>query len=201
LTDGGVVSFEILSPGKYLPRDYWTSRVDGVRAVEVEIGTGDGRFLAESARAQPNTLFVGFEVKSGLVREATRASRGLRNVLVHRGDGRWITCHLLASCSIDAFHVYFPDPWWKKRHHKRRLFTPEFCEALLRCLKPGGSVYLITDVEPQFTVVAQQLTATGFEQHPWYREETDPAQSSYERKYRRQGRRLQSARFAVPGAL
>jgi tRNA (guanine-N7-)-methyltransferase len=115
--------------------------------------------------------------------------------MIKRLDGRWCVEHLFADASIDAYHTYFPDPWWKKRHAKRRLFTPAFAAALLRTLRHDGCLYVITDVETRFREIAETLAEAGFVATPWEREPASPAQSSYERKYRAQGRRLFSARF------
>lgn len=190
----GVPYFGLLSPDACLPSGYWLSLVPDITRVEVEIGSGDGRFLYEAATAAPDTLFVGFEVRASSTARAER--RGLpRNALIKRLDGRWCIEHLFADTSIDAYHAYFPDPWWKKRHAKRRLFTPAFASALYRTLKRDGCLYVITDVETRFREIADTLTEASFVATPWERDPTSPAQSSYERKYRVQGRRLFGARF------
>ena len=164
----------------------------GVTRVEIEIGTGDGRFLYEAALAAPDTLFVGFEVRASSTARTER--RGLPpNAMIKRLDGRWCVEHLFADASIDAYHTYFPDPWWKKRHPKRRLFTPMFAAALRRTLAPDGCLYVITDVETRYREIAETLEQAGFAPTPWERDPASPAQSSYERKYRRQGRRFSTA--------
>jgi len=189
-----VLHFGLLTPGQQLPPDYWTSLVAGIRRVEVEIGCGDGRFLYEAALTAPDTLFVGFEVRAASIERTER--RGLpRNALIKRLDGRWCVEHVLADASVDAYHTYFPDPWWKKRHAKRRIFTPAFASALHRTLKRDGCLYVITDVETRYREISDTLEAAGFVATPWERAPDSPAQSSYERKYRTQGRRLYSARF------
>jgi tRNA (guanine-N7-)-methyltransferase len=186
--------FGLLSPGERLPRDYWASLVPGIARVEVEIGSGDGRFLYEAATAAPDTLFVGFEVRASSTARTER--RGLpRNAMIKHLDGRWCVEHLFADASIDAYHTYFPDPWWKKRHAKRRLFTPAFAAALRRTLKPEGCLYMITDVETRFREIEETLVESDFVATRWERDPASPAQSSYERKYRAQGRRLFGARF------
>jgi tRNA (guanine-N7-)-methyltransferase len=190
-----VLHFGLLSPGVHLPRDYWVSLLPGISRVKIEIGSGDGRFLYEAALAAPSTLFVGFEVRASSTARTER--RGLpRNAWIKHIDGRWCVEHLFADATIDAYHTYFPDPWWKKRHAKRRIFTPTFAAALHRTLKPDGGLYVITDVETRFREIDATLAAAGFVATPWQRDPTSPAQSSYERKYRAQGRRLFSARFA-----
>lgn len=189
-----MLHFELLSPGVRLPRDYWLSLAPGVSRVEVEIGSGDGRFLYEAALAAPDTLFVGFEVRASSTARTER--RGLpQNALIKHLDGRWCVEHLFADATIDAYHTYFPDPWWKKRHAKRRIFTHTFSAALHRTLKADGCVYVITDVETRYREIEQTLVEAGFVATPWERDSTSPAQSSYERKYRSQRRRLFGARF------
>jgi tRNA (guanine-N7-)-methyltransferase len=190
-----VVSFELLSPGKHLPADYWTRSVENTRRTEIEIGPGDGRFLLEAARRDPVTAWIGLEIRAGLARTFMERPDRPANALVHQCDARWILEHLVAGESVDAFHLYFPDPWWKKRHYKRRLLGEAFAGAIVRCLKPAGGTYLLSDVEAIFTAGADVLEAAGLRREQWSRAADDPAQSSYERKYRRQGRRLYQARF------
>ena len=193
-----MIRFELLSPGRRLPGDYWTPTVAESARVEIEIGPGDGRFLIESARRDPATVWVGFEVRIGLVRKVAGRADLPPNVRIHHVDAGWVVQHLIADESIDAFHVYFPDPWWKKRHQKRKLFTPAFAGSVARCLRRQGSVYLVTDVEPLFVEAAELLQAAGLSVSTWTRDPSSPAQSSYERKYRRQGRRLFETRFVKP---
>lgn len=187
--------FELLSPGRYLPQDYWSTLSPGCRRVEVELGPGDGRFLIESARDHPDTLFVGLEIRAGYVASIGDVASLPPNVRIFHFDAGFIVRHILATASVDAFHLYFPDPWWKKRHHKRRLVTPEVATALRRCLMPGASVYVITDVASLFADIAEHLLDAGLAISDWTRDAASPAQSSYERKYRRQGRRLEQGRF------
>jgi tRNA (guanine-N7-)-methyltransferase len=194
-----VISFELLSPGKRLPVDYWTRSLPGATRTEIEIGPGDGRFLVEAARRDSRTVFVGMEIRTGLARKLAARADLPPNVTVHQCDARWIVEFLIADASIDAFHLYFPDPWWKKRHYKRRLIGESFAAAAARCLKPDAAVYLLSDVEAIFSDGAERMEAAGLKREAWSRAADDPAQSSYERKYRRQGRRLYQARFSKKG--
>ena len=193
-----MIRFELLAPGKYLPEDYWRKQAPGCDRLEVELGPGDGRFLIESGRAAGQTLFVGFEIRAGSVSRMLEANDLPNNVRIFHFDASFIVRHLLADHSVDAFHIYFPDPWWKKRHHKRRLVTPQLAAALKRCLTRTGNVYVITDVQPLFGEIRSCLQEAGFRMNDWQRDPDSPAQSSYERKYRRQGRVLEQGRFAVP---
>lgn len=190
-----MITFELLSPGKYLPGDYFLQQAPGTSRTEIEIGPGDGRFLFESARAVPDAAMVGLEIRAGWANDLVEHPKRPANALPYHADGRWLTIHLFETASVDAFHIYFPDPWWKKRHHKRRLVTDEMASALRRCLKPDGSIFVITDVPPLYQAIEAELLAAELKRHTWERRPEDPAQSSYERKYRRQGRRLYQGRF------
>ncbi len=185
----------LLTKGVYLPGDYWLRSSGGLTRLEVEVGCGDGAFLLASARARPYTFFSGLEIREQSVRGLLDRDALPDNLSVFHGDGRWVIAELLAENSVDALHVYFPDPWWKKRHHKRRLFTSDFCAGAERCLKPDGRLYLATDVESRFVDICDALAAQGLIREQWQRDEAGAAGSSYEAKYRRQGRRFYQAAF------
>ncbi|MFN2425765.1 MAG: tRNA (guanosine(46)-N(7))-methyltransferase TrmB [Candidatus Binatia bacterium] len=186
----------LLSADRDIGREHWLG-AGAYDRVEVEIGPGSCGYLIAAARRAPRCLHVGIEIHSPSLEKVRRSPSLPPNVRLIDGDGGWIVRHLLAPASIDAFHVYFPDPWWKKRHHKRRIFQSDFCEALARTLVPGGAVYVVTDVVPVFTEIRERMAATGFCAESWVRDENDPACSSYERKYRRQGRHFELAVFKM----
>lgn len=125
------------------------------RPVEVEIGSGKGGFLIEAAGARPSHNFLGLEyVEKFAMYIADRAvRRGLTNIRVLSVDAGHLVIHRVPTSSIDVLHVYHPDPWPKKRHHKRRLFQPAFVEAVIRTLKPGGRWYIQTDHAEYFEVM------------------------------------------------
>ncbi len=193
-----MITFELLSPGKYLPAHWWCELAPETTGVEVEIGPGDGGFLVAIARLNPQTLYLGLEIRRGLSERLLLVSPRLANVHALQADASWVVTHLFADASVVAYHVYFPDPWWKKRHHKRRMFRPALVRHLYRTLEAGGSVFVVTDVGPLFCEIRALLEAAGFEHRVWSRDAADSAHSSYERKYRRQERTIESARFLKP---
>jgi tRNA (guanine-N7-)-methyltransferase len=131
----------------------------------VEIGCGRGGFLVAAARAAPSRNFMGLERSQGLVTAARAAVTAARvgNARVLCCDARCVITFLVADASVAAYHLYFPDPWWKRRHHKRRLLTPSFCAALARTLAPGGLLHLASDVPHLVAAFGLGLRAAGLE--------------------------------------
>jgi len=129
--------------------------------VHIEIGSGRATFLLNHARAQPQANFLGIEWAGRYYRYAVdRIGRwGLTNVRIIRTDAATFVADFLPGNSVDCFHIYFPDPWPKKRHHKRRFFCPANTEQLLRCLKPAGTIRIATDHADYFEQIQAVLTA------------------------------------------
>jgi len=191
--------FGLLSDSRDVGRSQWLAG-SGCDRIEIEIGPGNCAFLKAAAARSPSCLYVGIEVQPGSLARARRGGPLPLNLRLVEADGGWVVRHLLADSSIDAFHVYFPDPWWKKRHHKRRLFQSGFCEALARVLVPAGVVYVVTDVVPVFRQLSERMVAAGFAAEPWQEAGRQGlACSAYEAKYRRQGRHFEQAVFRKPG--
>jgi tRNA (guanine-N7-)-methyltransferase len=115
--------------------------------VALEIGFGNGDALARQAAAHPETDYLGIEVhRPGVGRLLARlAAEGLANVRVVCADAKEVLARNIPDESLAAVYVLFPDPWPKKRHHKRRLVQPEFAQLVRRKLKPGGVLHLATD--------------------------------------------------------
>jgi len=115
---------------------------------ELEVGFGKGRFLLEAATQWPETCFFGIEIRH-VLRDfcADRiARRELTNVKVMQGDARQLLAHALVNGTLNAIHFYFPDPWWKKRHMKRRIWTESLFRDFVRVIRPGGHLHLASDV-------------------------------------------------------
>ncbi|MHC4186968.1 MAG: tRNA (guanosine(46)-N7)-methyltransferase TrmB [Planctomycetota bacterium] len=115
--------------------------------VHIEIGSGKGTFLVNQATSQPGINFLGIEWANKYYRYSVdRIGRWrLKNVRIIRTDAKDLITNYVPDESVDCFHIYFPDPWPKKRHHKRRLFQPVMFDQLLRCLKSNGVMQIATD--------------------------------------------------------
>ncbi len=114
---------------------------------EVELGSGDGGFLMRYARLHPERNFLGIERLLGRIRKLERKAPrlGLTNLRGLRIDAAYWLRYLTPKGSVHVFHIYFPDPWPKKRHRSRRLVNAEFVRLAHAALAPHGSVYLRTD--------------------------------------------------------
>jgi tRNA (guanine-N7-)-methyltransferase len=180
----------------------WSAVFGNDRPVELEVGFGKGLFLVTSATAHPETNFIGIEIvrKYQLFTATRLAKRRLPNVRVACADAGPFLRDFVPAASLRTVHVYFPDPWWKKRHHKRRVFTAEFAQQCSRVLCPGGELSAATDV-PEYAVVMTQVMAslTAFRAAP-PPEPGTPAHdldylTNFERKFRKQGKAIQRLRY------
>jgi len=134
-----------------------------VQPLEVELGCGDASFLAEYARRHPETNFLGVERLLGRIKKLNRKGRlaGLTNLRGVRIESAYFLQYLLpAQCAV-ALHIYFPDPWPKKKHHRHRLINTAFPALARRVLAPGGVVYLRTDDQDYFTQMTEVFGAAA----------------------------------------
>ena len=118
-------------------------------SVVLEVGFGNGTALAEVARRHPERNYLGIEVhRPGVGRLLNEMERdGIDNIRVICHDAVEVMRDWLPPASLDAIQLYFPDPWPKKRHHKRRMVQPAWVELAARCLRPGGLLHMATDWE------------------------------------------------------
>ncbi len=140
------------------PLDF--SRIFGnANPVELEVGSGRARFIFEEALAHPERNFLGAEIENDYVRIArVKIERlGITNLRIECLDGKPFVMNRMKAGSLERIHVYFPDPWPKKRHQKRRLFDTEFisCAALSLC--PGGQFRVASDHEEYYGIIAELL--------------------------------------------
>ena len=145
---------------------------DAARPLEVELGCGDASFIAEYARRNPGTNFIGVERLLGRIQKLHRkGSRlGLANLRGVRIESSYFLQWLLPPHSARALHIYFPDPWPKKKHRKHRLINESFPALARTTLQPGGTVYLRTDDADYF----QQMNEVFEAAQEFKRIETPP---------------------------
>ncbi|MFV0275909.1 MAG: tRNA (guanosine(46)-N7)-methyltransferase TrmB [Parahaliea sp.] len=129
----------------------------------LEIGFGMGRSLATMAAAAPATNFIGIEVHTPGVGRLlhTMEDEGIDNIRVYCHDAVEVLRHCIPPVALDTVQIFFPDPWHKKRHHKRRLIQPPFVELLVSRLKPGGILHLATDWEHYAQQMMEVLSANA----------------------------------------
>lgn len=134
----------------------WSEVFGNQNPVEIDIGCGRGKFLFDSSVSRADTNWLGVELDFSEGRRGAKrlAKRQLPNARIIGGDAiQFLTKHVMPD-SIDTAHVYFPDPWWKRKHAKRRLFTDTFADLLARVVKHGGYVNAWTDVGDYFEVIS-----------------------------------------------
>ncbi|MDZ7825406.1 MAG: tRNA (guanosine(46)-N7)-methyltransferase TrmB [Gammaproteobacteria bacterium] len=141
---------DLPEPPEAVPPGFWPEQFGRTGPLTLEIGFGMGHSLLEMAEREPERLFVGVEVHPPGIGAlmAGLEERGLDNVRVLEGDAVAVLDRAFAPGELDRVQIFFPDPWPKKRHHKRRIVQPAFLEQLARRVAPGGRLMLATDWEP-----------------------------------------------------
>ena len=175
---------------------FWAAIFGNDAPVEIEIGSGDGAFLLARAVATPTYNLLGIEHASGKSRRlAARLARiAAPHVRALHADATFAIA-LIPSGSVAAYHVYFPDPWPKRRHTERRIFTPRFTAALARTLRPRGALLVATDVASYMATIRDVILDDGAfieiapgDDHPGFT-------TAFAHKYRAEGRTLHLGRF------
>jgi tRNA (guanine-N7-)-methyltransferase len=130
--------------------------------LEIEVGSGKGLFLAMASGMDPNHNFLGCEVSRKYARYAAAqlARRHRANALVVHGDAQRLFADVLPSDCAAAIHVYFPDPWWKKRHLRRRIMNPHFVGQIERVLQPLGTLHFWTDVADYYHATLETIASS-----------------------------------------
>lgn len=194
LTPAQKRALEELLPCYQVPPDCADLRetFDGDAPLVVEIGFGNGQALAWMADNEPDRHFVGIEVhEPGVGRLLLSLASGERqNVRVAMRDAVEVMQHQTAPDSLDEVRIYFPDPWPKKRHHKRRLIQPPFISLLAGRLRPGGRLHMATDWAPYAERMLEALQAC-----PAFENQGDPfvarprwrPETHFERRGQRKG--------------
>jgi len=131
--------------------------------LEIEVGSGKGLFIATASGDQPERDFLGIEIAKKYARfAASKLARNEReNAVMLSGDAERLFADHLADGVATAVHVYFPDPWWKKRHRKRRIMNEGFLRQAHRVLKADGLLHFWTDVHEYFEVACELIDELG----------------------------------------
>jgi len=168
--------------------------------LEVELGCGDASFLVEYARRHPDRNFIGVERLLGRIRKLDRKGQraGLANLRGVQIESSYFLQYMLPPGLASALHIYFPDPWPKKRHHKNRLINESFPQLACAALAPGGEVYLRTDDEDYFA----QMTGVFGASREFQRIETPPELADlltdFEREFHARGISTLRAAYRTP---
>lgn len=172
----------------------WPELFGNDHPVELEIGMGKGTFLVEQAKARPEVNFFGIEWANWYWRYASDRLRrhGCLNARTVRAEALFFLREHVADASLSVLHVYFPDPWPKARHHKRRLVQQPFLAEAHRILLPGGRLQIVTDHSDYFEQIESVVKASPLNiveyNRPGSAGEGEFVGTNFERKYRREGR-------------
>ena len=173
--------------------------------LEVEVGSGKGMFLLDASQQFPRTNYLGVEIAANYAKFAASrlAKRGIDNALVVHADALRVLRDVLPEASVAAVHVYFPDPWWKARHKKRRVMNAQFVGQVQRVLAIDGSLHFWTDVEEYFhtglEIIAAHSQLVGPIEVPQPpAEHAMDYRTNFERRVRLAGGRVYRARFDKP---
>lgn len=173
------------------------------KPVHIEIGSGKGTFLVSEASTSLEVDFIGIEwARKYYRRTVDRMGRkGLTNVRVLRTEAASFIEKNIADKSVDCFHVYFPDPWPKRSHHRRRFICVRNITQMLRCLKPGGTINIATDhkeyfewMKKEFASFDGQVQQIDFVK-PAGAKENELVGTNYERKYIKEKRNINTIAF------
>lgn len=171
--------------------------------LELEIGIGKGYFIQHAASSNPDRNYIGIEWARKYLKQALERieKRALPNVRLVCGEAFSFIEQHLPPASLHALHIYFPDPWPKKKHHKRRLFSPEFLRLVHERLVPGGLLLIATDHlgywEHMCEVLDNQTLLERCEQLPETPQGADGL-TNYEMKYLKEGRPIYRTGYRKP---
>ncbi len=167
--------------------------------VEIEIGSGKGRFLKEEAARRPHCGFLGVEYGEKWARHAVNSlsKAKISNVRIVVAETVSFFDRFVPSGTVQAVHIYFPDPWPKRRHAKRRIWQPEFVQQVLRILRDHGMICFATDIRGYFLKIQEMLSA-----EPTLEQRVIPKDgpmTGYSSKLLAQGRPVFAAMFVNTG--
>jgi len=198
-------SMQHLMRGRFLREQDQSVFLDWIKTdipLELEIGSGKGLFLTNAATRSPSRRFVGLELaaKYAMDCQSRVEKTGLPNAKFFACDAVAVLDQDVADCSLDAIHVYFPDPWWKSRHKKRRVLNEKSLCNIERTLKPTGSLHFWTDVLDYYEGTLELIDQVTKLKGPFFVSEPPAAHdmdylTHFERRTRRNGLPVYRSRF------
>jgi tRNA (guanine-N7-)-methyltransferase len=178
---------------------------DNDAPLEIDVGCGKGMFVLGAGLAVPKENWLGIEVSRKYARfsAARLANRELTNGAILHGDAERFFAERLGDVSLAGVHVYFPDPWWKKRHHRRRIMNERFVAQVERVLIPGGRLHFWTDVSDYFDMGLEAVREATKLNGPLPVDEQSPLaaieyRTNFERRTRLAGEPVYNAEFEKP---
>jgi tRNA (guanine-N7-)-methyltransferase len=167
------------------------------RPLAVDVGCGKGRYLLAVAQKHPEMNFLGIDrMRSRMVKLSRKLTRAnLHHVRLVQVEASYAIRHLLPGNSVSVITIFFPDPWPKRRHHRRRLFCPRFLDDLDRVMKPGAILHIATDHLDYFDAIAALFDSDArFQSIPAY-EPTEDERTDFELIFTGQGKPIGRASF------
>jgi tRNA (guanine-N7-)-methyltransferase len=167
--------------------------------LEVELGSGDGSFLVQFASQNRDRNFIGVERLLGRLHKLDRKARqaGLNNLRCVRIESNYFLKYLLPCHSVAAIHVYFPDPWPKRKHRHHRLINDEFVQVAHNALEPGGTVYVRTDDSDYFEQMVRAFAASPLFLKVQVPEQLRNLATDFEREFKNHGISILGAGYQV----
>lgn len=185
-------------PPDWVSRLDWTTVFDRRQPLEIDLGCGKGAFLLWAAAQRPQHNFLGVDRLLGRLRrvDAKAIRNGLDNLRLLRIEATYFVQYLVPAASVSVYHIYFPDPWPKRRHHPRRLFAPPFVEQLARSLVDNGEVRTATDDADYFQQICRVMNeASPFDQQATAAGEAPAVPTDFERRWTAEGRSIHRANW------
>ncbi|HUI05733.1 MAG TPA: tRNA (guanosine(46)-N7)-methyltransferase TrmB [Verrucomicrobiae bacterium] len=191
------VGTAIYVPSSWLEPLDWREVFGNDRRIEVDVGCGKGSFLLWSAQMHPDANFVGVDRLLRRLRKIDRKIQrlGLMNARLMRVEAGYLTGYLVPKASVSAYHIYFPDPWPKRRHRQRRLMSTVFLSSLHRTLLDGGSVNCATDHEEYFQWIQEEFGKIGGFTETRPEIPREGTETDFEREFLAAGKKIHRCRW------
>jgi tRNA (guanine-N7-)-methyltransferase len=169
----------------YIARFDLTTIFGRIAPLQVDLGCGEGSFLCELGERHPEKNFLGIERLASRVAKTSRKAERIDNARVLHAETSYAVRYLLPERSVETFYLLFPDPWPKRRHHRRRIFTSEFLNSVHAALNDDGVLRIATDHRDYFTYI-QRLAGQSTDFATTEMNSQFPA-STFEKRFRRRG--------------